>query len=490
MANAFRYNKTMRDTPVNFKNVQINKNIRLIMGGLLFLSDLLSFVVAGLMSIALRSFFGDYWRFDLFIQIVPVMFVSGFLFALYGLYPGVGVSAVEELKRLITGNTLLVLVFASLSFWFRNAEDFSRLTLTSTWMISIILLPFMRDLTRSVGIRMGIWGEPVAIIGFGTQGQWALQYFRRNPKLGVRPLVVMDLREFNDYEDPGVHVLKINDLMLGRNFKQLTRVKTAVVALSDVPSDFLDYITANKQGGFERLILLPSLEQISSYGAVSFDFGGVLGLEVRHNLLDLRQRIIKRILDLGIVIFGGVIAFPIIMIIFALVAFDTRGDPFYRQLRIGKWGKKFHAYKFRTMVKNADIVLMDYLERDPELKKEWSENFKLKNDPRVTRIGKFLRKYSLDELPQLINVIRGEMSLVGPRPIVDSEMHYYGDVLGPYTWVRPGITGLWQVSGRSDTTYAERVHLDEYYIRNWSIWLDIIVLVKTISVVLKREGAY
>lgn len=480
----------MRDTPVNFKNVQINKNIRLIMGGLLFLSDLLSFVVAGLMSIALRSFFGDYWRFDLFIQIVPVMFVSGFLFALYGLYPGVGVSAVEELKRLITGNTLLVLVFASLSFWFRNAEDFSRLTLTSTWMISIILLPFMRDLTRSVGIRMGIWGEPVAIIGFGTQGQWALQYFRRNPKLGVRPLVVMDLREFNDYEDPGVHVLKINDLMLGRNFKQLTRVKTAVVALSDVPSDFLDYITANKQGGFERLILLPSLEQISSYGAVSFDFGGVLGLEVRHNLLDLRQRIIKRILDLGIVIFGGVIAFPIIMIIFALVAFDTRGDPFYRQLRIGKWGKKFHAYKFRTMVKNADIVLMDYLERDPELKKEWSENFKLKNDPRVTRIGKFLRKYSLDELPQLINVIRGEMSLVGPRPIVDSEMHYYGDVLGPYTWVRPGITGLWQVSGRSDTTYAERVHLDEYYIRNWSIWLDIIVLVKTISVVLKREGAY
>lgn len=490
MNNAFRSTKMMRETPANFKNVQTNKNTRLIMGGLLFLSDLLSFIVAGLMSIVIRSFFGDYWRFDLFIQIVPVMFVSVFLYALYGLYPGVGVSAVEELKRLVTGNTLLVLVFASLSFWFRNAEDFSRLTLTSTWVISIILLPFMRDLTRSIGIRMGIWGESVAIIGFGTQGQWALQYFRRNPKLGVCPLVVMDLREFNDYDDPGVHVLKINDLMLGRNFKQLTRVKTAVVALSDVPSDFLDYITANKQGGFERLILLPSLEQISSYGAVSFDFGGVLGLEVRHNLLDLRQRIIKRILDLGIVIFGGLIASPIIIAIFALAIFDTRGDPFYRQLRIGKGGKKFYAYKFRTMVKNADIVLADYLERDPELKKEWSENFKLKNDPRVTRIGKFLRKYSLDELPQLINVIKGEMSLIGPRPIVDNEMHYYGDVLGPYTWVRPGITGLWQVSGRSDTTYAERVHLDEYYIRNWSIWLDIIVLVKTISVVLKREGAY
>lgn len=490
MSNTFKPASILRETPAQLRGLQSNKNTRLIMGILLLCSDLLAFILAGLLSIIIRSLFGDPGRFDLFVQIVPVMLVSGFLFALYGLYPGVGVSAVEELKRLVTGNTLLVLVFAALSFWFRNAEEFSRLTLTSTWIFSIILLPSMRDLTRTIGIRMGIWGEPVSIIGFGPQGQWALQYFRRNLKLGVRPVVVMDFREINDYDDPGVHVLKIDDLMLGRKFNQLTGVNTAVVALADVPPDFLDYITENKQGGFDRLILIPSLEQISSYGAISFDFGGVLGLEVRHNLLDLRQRIFKRILDLGIVIFGGLIASPIILVILALAFFDTRGNPFYRQARIGKGGTRFFALKFRTMVANADTVLSNYLEKDPQLKKEWNENFKLKNDPRVTKIGHFLRKYSLDELPQLINVIKGEMSLVGPRPIVENEAHYYGDVLGPYTWVRPGITGLWQVSGRSDTTYAERVHLDEYYIRNWSIWLDIHVLVRTIIVVLRKEGAY
>jgi Undecaprenyl-phosphate galactose phosphotransferase WbaP len=490
MSNTIEPASILHEAPSQIRGVQSNKNTRLIMGILLLCSDLLAFILAGFLSIIIRSLFGDHWRYDLFIQIVPVMLVSGFLFALYGLYPGVGLSAVEELKRLVTGNTLLVLVFAALSFWFRNAEEFSRLTLTSTWILSIILLPFMRDLTRTIGIRIGLWGEPVAIIGFGSQGQWALQYFRRNLKLGVRPVVVMDLREINDYDDPGVQVLKIDDLMLGRKFNQLTGVKTAVVALADVPPDFLDYITANRQGGFDRLILIPSLEQISSYGAVSFDFGGVLGLEVRHNLLDLRQRIFKRILDLSIVVFGGLITSPIILTIFILVLLDTRGDPFYRQSRIGKNGKRFSALKFRTMVKNADAVLLDYLEKYPDLKKEWAANFKLKNDPRVTKIGQFLRKYSLDELPQLVNVIRGEMSLVGPRPIVDNEMHYYGDVLGPYTWVRPGITGLWQVSGRSDTTYAERVHLDEYYIRNWSIWLDVFVLAKTISAVLRREGAY
>lgn len=481
---------SLRKSTLISAKLQTNDNARILMGSLLLLSDVSVFVISGVISIAARTFLGEGWRFDLFIQIVPVMFVSCFLYALYGLYPGVGVSAVEELKRLVTATTLLVLVFAALSFWIRNAEEYSRLTLTLTWLISIILLPLMRDLARIIGIRMQIWGEPVAIIGFGSQGQWALQYFRRNPKLGIRPVVVMDLKEHQNYADPGILILKVDDLMLGRTFEQLTGVKTAVMAISDVPADFLDYITANMQGGFRRLILIPNLEQISSYGAVSFDFGGVLGLEVRHNLLDFRQQFVKRMLDLFIVFIGGILASPVILLIFALVFIDTRGDPFYRQSRIGKSGRTFKALKFRTMVKNADDVLKEYLEKDPQLRIEWETNFKLKKDPRVTKVGQFMRKYSFDELPQLLNVLRGEMSLVGPRPIVEKEVRFYGDILGPYTWVRPGITGLWQVSGRSDTTYTERVHLDEYYIRNWSIWLDIYVLARTISVVLRKEGAY
>jgi Undecaprenyl-phosphate galactose phosphotransferase WbaP len=223
---------------------------------------------------------------------------------------------------------------------------------------------------------------------------------------------------------------------------------------------------------------------------MSFDFGGVLGLEVRHNLLDIRQQALKRTMDVLLVLFGGLIISPLLTFLVILVLIDSKGNPFYGQVRIGKGGKKFVALKFRTMVKNAEVVLDDCLEKNPELRKEWEATFKLKNDPRITKVGQFLRKYSLDEFPQLLNVLRGEMSLVGPRPIVDDEVRHYGDTFAPYTRVRPGITGMWQVSGRSDTAYIERVRLDEYYIRNWSIWLDIHILIKTFFVVLRKKGAY
>jgi lipopolysaccharide/colanic/teichoic acid biosynthesis glycosyltransferase len=153
-------------------------------------------------------------------------------------------------------------------------------------------------------------------------------------------------------------------------------------------------------------------------------------------------------------------------------------------------GKKFKTWKFRTMVPNANQVLNEYLQKNPDLLHEWQTTFKLQNDPRVTRLGKVLRKLSLDELPQLWNVLIGEMSLVGPRPIIDDEIGYYGDRYDLYSFVMPGITGLWQVSGRSDTSYEGRVSLDEYYVRNWSIWMDIYIMARTASVILLRKGAY
>ena len=161
----------------------------------------------------------------------------------------------------------------------------------------------------------------------------------------------------------------------------------------------------------------------------------------------------------------------------------------YGQKRIGRNGGEFRAWKFRSMVQDAERVLEDYLARHPEMAEEWQRHHKLRNDPRVTRIGRFLRKTSLDELPQLWNVLTGEMSLVGPRPIVRQELQKYGDAIELYLRVRPGITGLWQVSGRSNTTYDERIRLDEHYVRNWSVWLDIFVLGETIKTVLRAEGA-
>lgn len=159
-------------------------------------------------------------------------------------------------------------------------------------------------------------------------------------------------------------------------------------------------------------------------------------------------------------------------------------------MRIGKNGKPFPCYKFRSMCVDAKIKLEELLETDPEAKAEWERDFKLRNDPRVTKSGAFLRKTSLDELPQIFNVLKGEMSLVGPRPIIHEELERYGEYVDDYLMVKPGITGMWQVSGRSDIDYEERVLLDSWYVRNWSVWIDIVMLFKTFKVVLLRKGAY
>lgn len=199
---------------------------------------------------------------------------------------------------------------------------------------------------------------------------------------------------------------------------------------------------------------------------------------------------IARVLDISLILLAApfiILAFLIIMISIKL---DSPGPVFYRQARIGRFGHKFHVFKFRTMIQNADQVLQNHLDKSPQLKSQWATTHKLKQDPRVTRLGALLRKLSLDELPQLYNILRGEMSLVGPRPIVDAEVEKYGKCFGFYVQVRPGLTGLWQVSGRNDTTYEQRVELDEYYVRNRGLKLYFQILWKTVFVVIRKDGAY
>jgi Undecaprenyl-phosphate galactose phosphotransferase WbaP len=197
-----------------------------------------------------------------------------------------------------------------------------------------------------------------------------------------------------------------------------------------------------------------------------------------------------RVLDLSCILLALPFILAAFFIITILVMLDSEGPVFYRQARIGRYGRRFYVYKFRTMVQNADHLLQTYLAESPELRAEWLATHKLKNDPRITRVGAILRKTSLDELPQLWNILVGEMSLIGPRPIVDAEVEKYGDCFDLYTQVRPGLTGLWQVSGRSDTSYEQRVELDKYYVLNRSLKLDLQILWKTVFVVLKKDGAY
>jgi undecaprenyl-phosphate galactose phosphotransferase len=216
----------------------------------------------------------------------------------------------------------------------------------------------------------------------------------------------------------------------------------------------------------------------------------ILMLHMRNNLSMRRNKIYKRIFDLVCTIGGGLMILPIIAVVALLVAIDNKGNVIFAHRRIGKDGKEFPCYKFQSMVPNAQEILQDYLAKNSEARKEWEESFKLTNDPRVTKLGGFLRKTSLDELPQLWNVIKGDMSLVGPRPIVKKEIERYGEYFREYAMVLPGITGMWQASGRSDTTYEERVEMDTWYVRNWSVWLDIMYLAKTFTAVIFGKGAY
>lgn len=211
---------------------------------------------------------------------------------------------------------------------------------------------------------------------------------------------------------------------------------------------------------------------------------------VKNNLLSTVDRFLKSIFDYMMAVLLTIFFSPILVVLYSIVFISTKGHPLFTHERLGFEGKKFNVWKFRTMHLDAQGRLEALLDECEPYREEWSKDFKLKNDPRITKIGNFLRKTSLDELPQLINVLKGEMSLVGPRPIVDAEIAKYGEFFHYFTAVKPGITGLWQVSGRNDIDYDERVQLDVWYVRNWSIELDLEILIKTAIVVLGRKGSY
>jgi Undecaprenyl-phosphate galactose phosphotransferase WbaP len=202
------------------------------------------------------------------------------------------------------------------------------------------------------------------------------------------------------------------------------------------------------------------------------------------------SRGVKRFFDFVLAATLSLIALPLGVLIALAIVLDSRGPVFFCHTRLGRGRCPFHLWKFRTMIVAGDGAFQEYLDRHPELAREWRLTHKLRCDPRITRVGRFLRKTSLDELPQLWNVLRGDMSMVGPRPIVCEEVAKYGPAFALYSQVLPGLTGLWQVSGRNDTHYHRRVELDSHYIRHWAPWLDGRILLETVRVVLRGHGAY
>jgi Undecaprenyl-phosphate galactose phosphotransferase WbaP len=240
---------------------------------------------------------------------------------------------------------------------------------------------------------------------------------------------------------------------------------------------------------FTFIEYMPTASAFPVFGAQPVAFDGVGGLEMVNQRRMKAMRLGKSILDFSLSLLAFVCFMPLFALLPLLIKLTSRGPVFYRAMRLGKGGRPIRVWKFRSMYADADERLASLLESDPALKAEFEANFKLANDPRVTPFGRFLRKTSLDEIPQLFNVFSGEMALIGPRPIVEREVPYYGKAYSVFSSVKPGITGLWQASGRSDTDYARRVALDSYYVLNWSPWLDIWILFRTVGAVLFMRGA-
>lgn len=209
-------------------------------------------------------------------------------------------------------------------------------------------------------------------------------------------------------------------------------------------------------------------------------------LKEKDNLSKRAYIVVKRFLDIFLSLIGLIILSPIFLIISIIIKKDSKGPIFFIHGRIGKNGKPFGIYKFRTMVNNAEDLIKTFT---PEQKAEFERCYKLEKDPRVTKIGNFLRKTSLDELPQILNILKGELSIIGPRPIVQAELEKYGDNKEKFLSVKPGLTGYWAANGRSDTSYEERIQMELYYVDNMSFWLDIKIFFKTIFAVIKKEGA-
>ncbi|MBX3215508.1 MAG: exopolysaccharide biosynthesis polyprenyl glycosylphosphotransferase [Labilithrix sp.] len=280
----------------------------------------------------------------------------------------------------------------------------------------------------------------------------------------------------------------VGDLSLAPVLAARLKIPYAVLAMPGVDSAKLLHIVERIGGKFTHLLIIPDLFGFATMGVPAKSLGGILGVEVRQQLLLPGPRLAKRIMDVALTCFGAIFVLPFLLLIAALIKLDSKGPVFYTQKRLGKDGTYFSAYKFRTMHGDGEARLKAILDADPALRAEYDIYHKLKKDPRVTRIGRVLRKFSLDEFPQLLNVIKGDMSLVGPRPYIERELTEMSGQEKIILRAPPGMTGMWQVSDRNATSFAQRVQIDVYYVRNWSPWLDIHILAKTFGVVIKGSG--
>lgn len=368
---------------------------------------------------------------------------------------------------------------------------FSRYVWLLTWVMAIFLVPLARIAIKWLLMKWGLWLRDTWIIGSGKNAYEAYKAITSERNLGLNVVGFVTDEQMQGEQRKTIDELPIiigSIDWLNSKDKRTQFIVAVESEQSDIRNKWLREFMIK---GYRYVSVIPTLRGMPLDSTdMSFIFSHeVMIFRVQQNLAKWSSRIIKRCFDL----FGSIciilILSPLLIYIYMKVKKDG-GPAIYGHDRVGINGKTFKCLKFRSMVVNSKEILDELLKNDPKAKEEWDATFKLKNDPRITKIGAFLRKTSLDELPQLLNVLKGEMSLVGPRPIINAELERYNDQVDYYLLSKPGMTGLWQVSGRSDVDYDTRVYFDAWYVKNWSMWNDIAILLKTVIVVLRKDGAY
>ncbi|MCC7203520.1 MAG: undecaprenyl-phosphate galactose phosphotransferase WbaP [Phycisphaeraceae bacterium] len=414
-----------------------------------------------------------------------------FLLTVYwgmGAYPGVGLVAARELRLLTRATTLGFLLLGAGVLLLSDNPASSRGMMVLAWLLALATVPAGRGIVRWMFGQRTWWGYPVVVMGRRCVCRQVIRLLQAQPALGLRPAVVLT--------DELAGGSAIRRVPVVRGMDQAQRVSRAVgihyaiLAMPEAARSELLRMIDQECRVFRRVLIVPDFLDFSTLWVQARDMGGMLALEVRQHLLEPMPRRIKRLMDLLLVTAGMVVVLPLGLLLAALIKLDSRGPVLYRHRVIGRQGVAFDMFKFRTMVANANDVLHETLSSNRELRQEWEVTRKLRADPRVTRVGRWLRRLSLDELPQFINVMLGQMSLVGPRPFPESERAKRGDQMDVYCRAVPGITGMWQACGRNELTYRERMRLDAYYVRNWSVWLDVVILIRTVGILLDRRGAY
>lgn len=417
------------------------------------------------------------------------------IFLLLGLYPGIMISPEEEIKKYSMASLFsFSVIFLSISYSDLNEIPYIYYIISYTkemqilfafliaFFFSVFLLPFFRDITKHLIKNTKWYGVPAVIYCTGDSGEPIIGKLLKYKNLGYKPCLILNSTCTEPTEYNGIPVFNPEDSEVIEYIRK-KNIKNAVLCgykgdVAPIMNFYRYTITiAKQQGNFT------STQHIK-------DIDGIIGFSSTHNLTFKTNLFLKRLLDILVILLFSPILVPVFLVLIILTKITSRGPVFYGHKRVGRNGKEFKCWKFRSMCTNSQEILEEILATDPVRKAEWEAERKFKDDPRVTKFGKILRKTSLDELPQLINIFIGQMSFVGPRPVTEPELEKYGTYKDYVLSVSPGLSGMWQVSGRSETNYEERINYDTYYIQNWSVWLDIWILIKTVSVVLVGKGAY